>query len=467
MRRFVGRRKELSMLENLYESSEYRTCMVVGIRRVGKTALLNRFCEGKRHLIFPCEYSSEQSNVRMMSKELSKFEGKEVRPESFQDAMDRLRGVCEDGKTVIVFDEFSYLIRSFDGASTIVQHFIDWMVDNTDSMLVICGSIRSDMNDEVSDAGRPLYGRFPNRLDLEPLTLPEVAEMHPNMSDTDILRLYLTIGGVPQYNNMLNMGTYRENIESNFLDDGRLLDDAAYNDVFQEFRRRDWYIPVLNAIGSGARTLKEISEGSGHSIQLTGRYIEDLERTGIVRQQVPMAGAPARKRYLISSPIVAFNHAVLIPDAVLIRGGGDQAYSLIESDINTHLGGMFEGFCIDFVTTHYPCRKIGSWWGTMETEDGEKVGTDIDIVADAKQGDLTIRLYGECKLRKRKAGFSDLNSLSEKVKAIKGNVDNYRLMLISASGFEEDLEDHAKEAKVILIGMDELLGRAPVPVIPL
>lgn len=52
MAEFIGRERELSVLERIYSGSKYKTCAVLGRRRIGKTALIDRFCEGKPHLKF-------------------------------------------------------------------------------------------------------------------------------------------------------------------------------------------------------------------------------------------------------------------------------------------------------------------------------------------------------------------------------------------------------------------------------
>jgi len=44
---FVGREKELNALEELYKEDRFQFVVVYGRRRVGKTTLLSKFCEGK------------------------------------------------------------------------------------------------------------------------------------------------------------------------------------------------------------------------------------------------------------------------------------------------------------------------------------------------------------------------------------------------------------------------------------
>lgn len=94
---------------------------------------------------------------------------------------------------------------------------MDTLLKGTDTMVIICGSYASMMIELTSDPHRPLYGRFPNSIELEPLSLKECSELHPNLCDLDVLRLYLTIGGVPGFHVEAIGDTYEECIWNAFL----------------------------------------------------------------------------------------------------------------------------------------------------------------------------------------------------------------------------------------------------------
>ena len=49
---FIGREDELRKLELYYATEAIRTCAIVGRRRVGKTTLIDTFCEGKPSIRF-------------------------------------------------------------------------------------------------------------------------------------------------------------------------------------------------------------------------------------------------------------------------------------------------------------------------------------------------------------------------------------------------------------------------------
>lgn len=48
---FYGRKKELAKLEKEY-LKENSFCSIYGIRRIGKTSLINDFLKNKKHIMF-------------------------------------------------------------------------------------------------------------------------------------------------------------------------------------------------------------------------------------------------------------------------------------------------------------------------------------------------------------------------------------------------------------------------------
>ncbi len=49
---FVGRKKELTLLDSMYLTEKFEMLVLYGRRRVGKTRLLTKFIENKSEYIF-------------------------------------------------------------------------------------------------------------------------------------------------------------------------------------------------------------------------------------------------------------------------------------------------------------------------------------------------------------------------------------------------------------------------------
>ena len=48
---FIGRERELEALDKLYSSNKFEFTVIYGRRRVGKTALINQFIQGKNAIV--------------------------------------------------------------------------------------------------------------------------------------------------------------------------------------------------------------------------------------------------------------------------------------------------------------------------------------------------------------------------------------------------------------------------------
>lgn len=459
---FIGRKDDLAFLESLHAQDRFAACAITGRRRIGKTTLLEEFCRGKRHLFFRFRRGSIGGNLIHMSRTMAAFEGREPTPYgSLEEALDAVKAFCREGKTVVVFDEFPFISSIDEGVSSDFQHFVDTM-RTTDSTVIFCGSSVSGMQREFDSGSSPLYGRITARRTIGPLAYTECREFHPDMEETDSVRLYLTVGGVPLYHMMVRESTYRECIARHFLGNGADLADEAENIVTCELSPKDRHLSVVEAVAEGCRTVGEVSARTGLPKSTCSRYLGTLELIGIVDRVNPMAmRSSTEPPYEIADSMVAFGYGVLnkYPE---LRSYGDPlgSYDALYPEIATFLGKRFERMCSEYIRKSYITLDIGRWWGYAEGEH-----TDIDVVADVSDGKNRFRLYCECKFRRKEANYRDYEELRSTVDGIgaKGNRSaNIRYVIFSASGFSDSmLEAEEDDPMLILIDIDTMIGRKP------
>lgn len=65
MKKFIGRKEEISLLEELYNSVRFEFGYVYGQRRIGKTSLLQMFSQNKKSL-FLFAIDSEDIDNRLV-----------------------------------------------------------------------------------------------------------------------------------------------------------------------------------------------------------------------------------------------------------------------------------------------------------------------------------------------------------------------------------------------------------------
>lgn len=69
----IGREQELNALEKLYASNKFEFAVIYGRRRVGKTALINHFLDGKRAIYFIGLESNAKQNLENFSKSIMEY----------------------------------------------------------------------------------------------------------------------------------------------------------------------------------------------------------------------------------------------------------------------------------------------------------------------------------------------------------------------------------------------------------
>ncbi len=460
---FIGREQELSQLESIYSRKGFKGLVVYGRRRIGKTTLLEHFIKGKRALMVYSSESSYYENFTRLKRSASAFLGRDIGGiDSFSEVMDLIADDCISNGGIVVFDEFPYLIHEAPFVPSVIQLFVDRLKDS-DAMVILCGSSVSILLEEVHSSGRPLYQRFGHEMKVDSLPLRVCKQFHPDMDDIEALKVYMLVGGVPQYHLSMDGRTFRECVENCFLSStGVLRNEAAA--IISELKPVPDYSAVVACIGNGVTKQSKIAS----KLQLDGgalsRRLKKLEEIGIVARHRPMLNAPKKPVYRIFDGIVAFRYEVMERfDASGMIGWTDsEKYGIMEQSIDTFLGHRFEDVCADFLRREYRTTDIGRWWGRAETDDGYE-DEDIDIVARAlDRSSHECWIAAECKFRRKGASRSDLDSLRRRWRST-GEKGTAEFIIFSAMGFDDRLAEEAEEGMATLLGIDDLMGQTELP----
>ena len=464
---FIGRKEEMEELGALYALPGLKTYALYGRRTVGKSTLLEEFCNGKDSLFFQFTRRSESENAAYMMGIIAEYLGEEYVPNdslsstNLVEALDKIKKLCHERRLVVVFDEFPFILEK-DGTESLFQRFIDRDIRGTETMLIFCGSAVSAMKEMIDNPKHPLYGRFGARRELMPMSIAECAEFHPKMTDWDKMCVYLTIGGIPKYHVSMNAGTYRKCLETCFFGPPRILlnEPAA---IMQELEPFPAYSGILACIADGKTDQKSIAATLDMPQPQCSKYLGTLERLGLVERPHPMLMKKPRSiPYAISEPILDLQYSVLDRYANALRmNDPGKIYSALQNVIRTRLGIRFESVCREYILANYPVKDIGKWWGRVGGED-----VDIDIVAKVINDDMSSRIFAcECKFTNKPVGFKEYNTLRSRMDAI-GDLEDALMVFFSGSGFEDRFREFAETGGIMLVGLEQLLGRVPAGPIP-
>ena len=105
---FIGRKNELSLLSARWQRENFECVVIYGRRRVGKTALIGRFCEDKPHIFFTGLESGIPENLQNFSQSIYEAKGNTGKAPCYSDFDAAFAAVAEmgrDQRLVLAIDE--------------------------------------------------------------------------------------------------------------------------------------------------------------------------------------------------------------------------------------------------------------------------------------------------------------------------------------------------------------------------
>ena len=450
MTKLIGREEELAEMERRFRNPNIRTLAIWGRRRVGKTALIQRFVMDKRHILLTAIEHSLNDSLRAFDESINAFNNTKdgERSAKFTDVLKRLVPIGKHSeRTVIVIDEYTYLCEEDPATNSYLQVFIDHDLQDMNAMLIICGSSIKMMENIFTDGKGALYRRFIGPMKILPLTYDKCRPFHPNMNEADRMRIYALIGGIPLYHLMMDDDTVEECVKNNFLGTYAPLREEADFIIARELDPVSTNLGILKAISDGHVTRKEIAEATGMSEENVIVNLKKMETIGVVSPLNPMCGANRKEKiYRITDNLVRLSNEILMPFVTAVSGQDrEYGYETILPYLQTFYGPAFEDICAQYVTRHRRCKAIGSWWGKAGG-----VSTDIDIVALCEDGGNEYHLLCECKFRNKESGIREMMELENTSRSLK-DCYNMRFCMFSRSGFTDELIEYAESRGIELL----------------
>jgi AAA+ ATPase superfamily predicted ATPase len=422
MEGFVGRAEELAALESWWASPSPRPALIWGRRRVGKTALVERFTEGKRAVFHTAARRPEVDELRELSLRIAPVAAGGLRDlvarpyERWEDLFDGLAELARDQPVLLVLDEFPELLPMSPALPAILRAFLDRSRGMTQLRILICGSSVRVM-EAIQDYREPLYGRFDETLLLHPFRPHEAAAMLPGLPPAERALVYGIVGGMPQYLSWWRQErTVRENLRSLACRPGALLLTEGDRVLGTEIEPGDRPAAILYALAAGRTRYQEIEDAIKAE---PSRTLERLIRMRLVERLIPVTEDPARtkrKIYRICDPFLDFYLAVLSHyRAEIDRGLGAVIINAVVNDIDDHLGDAYEEAFREHLRRVAAGGELGEgvvavgpWW--REGGQGQ-----IDAVVLARTGRTSMPvLAGEAKWARHVDGSRIVSDLRAK-----------------------------------------------------
>ncbi len=326
----IGREKESSELERLYQSGRAEFVAIYGRRRIGKTYLVDEVFRDRitfKHAgLSPIELGQD-SAIRPMKLQLQAFYFSLLRHgmkkshcpkdwiEAFFMLSNHLQDIDDGSRQLIFIDELPWMDTPKSGFITGLESFWNgWACSRHNFMLVICGSANSWILDKLINNHGGLYGRLTYQIKLSPFSLREceefLASKEISLSRYDIAQSHMIIGGIPYYLNYFQKGkSLTQNIDDLFFCKNAKLAyeyDRLFASIFSNPETMKRIIEVLGRKNSGF-TKKEISQKTG--LADNGALTDGLRAlisSDFIMKYVPFGIKRAEAHYKLIDPFCLF-----------------------------------------------------------------------------------------------------------------------------------------------------------------
>ena len=460
---FIGRERELESLNRIYSSGKFEFVVLYGRRRVGKTALVTHFIDGKPAIYFRGVESNAKQNLENLSRSIIEYaSGLDTESSflSFQAALEAVFRLSLEKRLILVLDEYPYVARASKSLASTLQLLIDRYMDRSKLMLILCGSSMSYMEDRVLAYKAPLYGRRTAQIKLLPFDFEETCRCFGNYSAEEKALAYGIVGGTPQYILQINDRLrIEDNIRNIYLNPTSFLYEEPNNLLKQEVREPAIYTAIITAIAGGSSRMSEIANKVGEDTNVCSAYLKNLLNLGLVRKESPYGEKASKKSiYSIADNMFRFWYR-FVPDntSLISRGAADLVYKRIEPYLSDYMGKIFEEICTQYLwkllmsgESPVEFSSLGRWWGN---DPREKRQTEIDIMGEQ---DKDTALFAECKWTNESVDLGVLETLIRRSELFPYTTKQY--FLFSKSGFTKGCRESAKElGHVSLIRFEDIM----------
>ncbi len=394
--RFIGRQREMRMLDRFYKSRKAALLILYGRRRVGKTALLTTWLDRQRiraglFWTAPARLSAVQ--LRDFTHALLNARGDQPPSDdySFRNwdvAFEELARLAEKarGPCVCVLDEFTHLVDADPSLASILQRVWDHRLSRVANLrLVLTGSLISVMENEVLSARAPLYGRATMQYRLRPLPFGHLIEWFPKWTPVERVAAYAVVGGIPAYLDILaEAGSLDDGLRACLAPGSLTTTDTALV-LSDRVRVPLTYSTILATVAAGFHAWRDISRMSSVSETSLNSYMEQLEALDLIERRAPVLAprAARRSRYHVKDPFLRFYYRFVVPHRTLIEQGRlDEAAAKISPEMRSFIGlYTFEELAREWVWAEgaagglgFVPNEVGSYWAQVR---GKPVQLDV------------------------------------------------------------------------------------------
>ncbi len=357
----IGRQFETKEMQNLLTDKKSHLVMVTGRRRVGKTYLINEAYKSNMLFSFTgTKGDSMENQLLKFSTKLNDYAKKEnvYSNSNWFEALHNLQLFIQgrrktNKKLVVFFDEFPWINTENSGFVNEFGYWWNNFAVNANIIVVISGSATTWMIKKIINNRGNLHGRVTRRIHLHPFTLHEtklfIKAKNPQLSNYDILQLYMAMGGIPLYLDQIKAGESATQSIYNICFKKSGLLHKEFNDLFESlFDNYEKHIAVIRSLSTKwtgltrSEIIKKSKLTDGGSLK---RVLDDLESCNFVLPVYPLQNKKKGTLYRLADEYCRF-YLEFIEDASISTMNNWLSFQAASNTYKAWQGYAFESICI-------------------------------------------------------------------------------------------------------------------------
>ena len=292
--RFIGRDKELEILNRVLKKDIASFIVIRGRRRVGKSRLVEEFAKSFKFYslagVVPNEKTTAQSQRDEFSSQLAHQGFPNIQAQDWNNLFWMLAEKTQRGRIVILLDEISWMGSCDPDFLGKLKNVWDLhFKKNPKLILIVCGSASSWIEKNILES-TGFVGRVSSVLTLEELPLKDCSAFfgknQANISAMEKLKILSVTGGIPRYLEELDPSiSAEENIKNMCFTKGALLYNE-FEHIFSKIFLHDseTYKKILETLASGQKEFQEIQTQLGMTSGRILEYLKELSLSGFVKR---------------------------------------------------------------------------------------------------------------------------------------------------------------------------------------
>lgn len=447
----IGRLREQNLIKEYMESGKAELIAVYGRRRVGKTFLIRSYFNDAFDFYFTGSFDTPKSTqLRLFQGELERYSGiKRKRPADWFEAFEQLRDYLSSLKKdriVVLLDELPWMDTPRSNFLQAFSYFWNsWGSTINNLKLFVCGSATTWMLSTLIGDKGGLHGRVNRQIYLRPFNLEETEKFLQSKgiawSRYQIAQVYMAIGGIPYYLDMLEPSmTVNENIDNLFFREGAVL-HTEYDFIFRSlFKDSKLYRSIVEILArkSIGMTREDIMDSLG--AESGGKLTEALDnlcKCDFLRTYKSFGNKSRKQLYQLVDLYSLFYLKFVQNDS-----GQDEHFWSNMMDVPARTaweGYAFEQLCLHHIPQIKQKLRIGgilsnvcSWQckAFVDKNGTKHKGTQIDLLIDRRdniidicemkfsQGEYAITSDYDAKLRDRFNTFRSVTSTRKALQSV-------------------------------------------------